>query len=648
MTDSSILEFIRRLDEVIRFGSARVFENISASGPVVALRAGLYPVGLALFLFPLLCILLGAGGFLLGLPLTKWHMLAALPLMSPVLYFSCGRKRAMALACFCAFLLANALLLALFSLPFYDEGDGIAYHKPAAILMADGWNPVRDPENTRRFDGDLRPANDNDGYVRSAVWWYPKAQWIFVAETYLLTGNVDAGSYANGIDMILSFALAWWGLAVLFRLSGFERFLASFVITMNTVVVVESTSGMIDTQIGSLLTILLFSLAGYAKTRDVRFLPFIAGSIPLVCNIKSTGFVYAGIAVLLFVVPLAWMARRNGGRQDRPLLAVIGASLLVTLVIGVNPYLTNTLNHANPLHPFTAGGAYDPIRAVYIDPPDSIFHGSNGLQRFVVSHLIAQPRTICGTPFNAFEIIPAQLFFGGYGYDLVHAEVCAFGPLFSIGLGASLVLLFFVGHRDAWWLLIAVAATVLAQPHPFIGRYVPQLWLVPPLVLCAIRSQSRPTVLHGIRSALLFYAILGLLATGCTLVIGGHWRNVRTRTRGDIYAVRLIEHNPRLLVGRASDLIGTWFYQERVVRDCLAAPRISEKDPRKQHYGAILVALRFAPVVLETDPKSARRELGKLIHPPPAGLLGNIAELRLRQIKRAWGGGMARLKPGKV
>ncbi len=642
-----MMDGIHRLDDAVRSGSDKIFASIRNASLSVAIRGSLFPFGLAMFLFPLLCIFLGAAGFLLGISLTKWHLFAALPLAGIVIHLSCGGKTGKAMVLFGLFLLANVLLLALFSLPFYDEGDGVAYHKPAAILMADGWNPVRDPENTRLFDGSIDPANANDGYSRGPVWWSPKAQWIFGAELYLATGNMDVGSCANGVYALVSFAIAYWGLSVLFRLSGFERLLAAFVIAANTTVVIQATSGMIDTQMGSLMTILLFSLASYAKTRDERFLPFIVCGIPLTCNVKTTGVVYAGIAVFLFVVPMAWTAWRKGERQDRRMLASIGAALLLTLVIGVNPYLTNTISHSNPLHPYAASGRNDPIRSEYIDPPGSIFHGTNGLQRFVVSYLLAQPATICGKPTGAFEIIPGRTFFGGYQYDLVYAEICAFGPLFAVGLAASLVLLFFMSHRYGWWILLVVAATVFVQPHSYIGRYVPQLWLVPPVVLCAIRSKSGETGSDGLRSALLFLAVFGILAAGCVIVIGGHWRSVRERTWSEMNAIKLIESNSRLSIGRASEQVGMWFCQERVARDCMALPPISRVEPRKQPGCTVVATLRYAPVYLECDPKDAKREIARLRLPPPSSLRGDIARLRFRQLRNAWGGGNAPPDPGK-
>src|SRR5574341_1200349 len=130
----------------------RIIDSILGSKQAV-IRNNCYQVVLTLFLFPLVCTTLGVAGFIVHTPLSKSHTVVALFLSFLILYMLSGKKTGKALACFGAFLLVISLLMVLFSFPFYDEGDGVAYHKPAAIMMADGWNPIWGFEDTKPFDG---------------------------------------------------------------------------------------------------------------------------------------------------------------------------------------------------------------------------------------------------------------------------------------------------------------------------------------------------------------------------------------------------------------------------------------------------------------------------------------------------------------
>ena len=88
-----------------------------------------------------------------------------------------------------------------------------------------------------------------------------------------------------------------------------------------------------------------------------------------------------------------------------------------------------------------------------------------------------------------------------------------FGDTFALPLIFSLVMLPVIRKWNIWIFIIAMWATVLINPHNWFARYVPQLWIIPVIVLCALSAQSNiePSIKKRFSWIVYFMAFLLML-----------------------------------------------------------------------------------------------------------------------------------------
>lgn len=136
----------------------------------------------------------------MGIPLTKWHGIVALLAAIGILWKLSPEKKVF---------LVNLLVVAglwlgcisLASLSRDRDVDSTAYHKPGAILMAEGWNPVWQPDLEQYL---IDKDYSSQDLLFSHVAYFPKGQGIIVGITYLLTGCLETGDYVNALLIFVS------------------------------------------------------------------------------------------------------------------------------------------------------------------------------------------------------------------------------------------------------------------------------------------------------------------------------------------------------------------------------------------------------------------------------------------------------------
>jgi len=223
--------------------------------------------------------------------------------------------------------------------------------------------------------------------------------------------------------------------------------------------------------------------------RPWRVAPFVAlgAAMVFLVNVKFTGLIF--VVLFIAVVVLAGV-RRSGVRAAAPSAAVLVVILGVAVVIiGFNPYVTNTVRHRSPLHPVLGPNAVD-IAEVHTG---RALRDKSNLGRLAASFTSRTnasgekattklPFTASGDEWRAFEFPNVRI--GG------------FGPLFSgislLALATAIGLLVLRLRRGraptpgaqvllAFALVLAISAVVL--PDSFLARFAPQIWFVPLLVL---------------------------------------------------------------------------------------------------------------------------------------------------------------------
>ncbi|MDO5113155.1 MAG: hypothetical protein Q4E67_02140 [Planctomycetia bacterium] len=261
-----------------------------------------YPICLGALAFPFFCFLLGSLGFLIGIPLTKWHGVVALLLAVGVLWkLSPGRK------VFAVNLLVVVGLwlgcLGMASLSRDRGSDSPIYHKPGAILMAERWNPVWQP-NLSSFMIGNGWSPDEVRYSHTA--YFPKGQWVIVGITYLLTGIIDAGDYVNWLLILVSVVLFYHLLMEWLKISPVLALVGAFLLAFNKIALQEINFGLIDGNMGLCFLLFLLSAVVWLKTGDRKWLPLVLGAAIYGCTLKHTAPVYFGLVGMLYSVPVVW------------------------------------------------------------------------------------------------------------------------------------------------------------------------------------------------------------------------------------------------------------------------------------------------------------------------------------------------------
>ncbi|MDO4568825.1 MAG: hypothetical protein Q4D38_00395 [Planctomycetia bacterium] len=286
-----------------------------------------YPISLGALAFPFFCFLLGSLGFLAGISLTKWHGVVALLLAIGVLWKWSPEKRVFIVN----LLVVMGLWLGCLGMASLSRDracgfyiDGQYYHKPAIIFMAEGWNPVWQPD-LASFMKEHGWSPQEINYSHTA--YFPKGQWAIGGITYCMTGIIDAGDYVNLLLIILSVPLFYHLLRAWLKNSSPLVLLAAFLLSLNVVAVEEINTGMIDGNLGLSFLLFLLSAVVWLKTGEKKWLPIMLGYAIYGCTLKHTAPIYFGIAGILYTLPVVWNFVQNRMKRNDKMLICGGGVL---------------------------------------------------------------------------------------------------------------------------------------------------------------------------------------------------------------------------------------------------------------------------------------------------------------------------------
>lgn len=442
-------------------------------------RGWTVPWELAALVFPLITVFAAAAGFLVGMPVTRWHMMGGLG-MSLLL---CLPGTAAGLVTRKLAVVATAIVAALAVAGIsvmYSNPDAEAYHRPASMLMVAGWNPVFDatPEAVEAFRG------PNESLRVWHVAYLPRAYWMFGAAVYRCLGFVEAADAFSILAVILSFCMVSRLLARTLGLRSWRRRAAATLVTASPAVAALTFGGSSDGASYSLFLLAVSAATLYLKTGRVRWLWHVVAALPLLANLKFTGVVCCGViaAVYLAGCLLEWRARRAGPELAARWLLAVAASVGLAVVIGFSPYLTSWARSGGPFYPAHTFDKRVPtshrITEDFLQMNDDA-RRMGYLGRFSYAYLsrsltlAAYDRGPAGEPFA-----PRFGVSGGVG---------GFGPVFRVAFVLSLLVLPFARVGPLGFPLACILITVLLQPTMSMGyaRYAPQFYAFPPLVFLA-------------------------------------------------------------------------------------------------------------------------------------------------------------------
>jgi len=457
--------------------------NSPAVNPRFAIETSPEAILLSGMIFVTAMLLQACIGFFLNIPIKGIYLYSSvfITLIADLSIGAYGKKIPLALYAFLATTLAIWVAVFLSSKTFDESYDGMAYQQVSIIAMHLGWNPVYSAHLSDWWSATFpNRAWLSRTLADDGLWsdHYPMASWVLGSIVSSATGSLNASKW---LGIFLAF-MACFAIFRGLRIIGAPA-LATAVIaistTMSPVVVAQFGTNYVDGSLGSALTIQVGAFLSWASKRKRTDLLVLIFSIILASNFKFTGALYS-LAMATLALLLGFTTEKKLDGTDIKLIA-FGAVCLG--IISFHPYADNLLAYGHPLYPMN-------VTNVMHGQIDQVFLDRDRITKFIISsfNAVSSPTV---APLGPHLVLPRL-----WHYRILSTpdiRINGFGSLFIYSLGAALVCLLFcltyIKSNSAsasranliWYAIGWIFITVVINPEFWWARYVPQLWLIPPL-----------------------------------------------------------------------------------------------------------------------------------------------------------------------
>lgn len=436
-------------------------------------------------------LLLCAFGLLVGLTISQWQFPIAFVLALIVNYYAAGFFRGEKVK---SFIKSSAAILALvigsilFAGYFYDVSfDGQWYHEQTVYELGKGYNPVYQelpvPPNEQQIAEKPGAPAINLKYLN--INSFSKGTELTAAAIYRVSDRIETGKAVNIILLIASFFLCLALLYKVDKVSILAKWLLAIILAFNPIVVNELLSFCVDGLAGSLLLCLLVTFCLLLQSHNRYNLFLLAILIIITVNVKITSLVFAGMFCVGFLVVLLLF------KNTVPLKKVIVTGIIATvtgiLFCGFNPYVTNAIRKQNVFYglsetrdelariqaPIMANR--NRVESLFISLAAHEDHDEMKINS--LSQMLKVPFT-----FNKSDIVAgtfSEIWFSGFG-PFFSGALCVAIIIFIIGLARFRKTIAF---KLAGVASLIILLTVLIVPDCWWARFVPQLWLLPAIIL---------------------------------------------------------------------------------------------------------------------------------------------------------------------
>jgi len=453
-------------------------------------------------------VLFSAITLIRGYAITAWQFPVAVVMMLVTEYYACHelfKINPKKVFFKCVIILTTVIFLCIsLAYSIYDvSSDGQWYHQETVYRIKNGWNPyLRElpvPKKPGLWDpklvwcsGPHVPPNGNlngDQEVLNIKYLninhFPKSVELTEAAIYAVTNHIETGKAVNSMMMLASLFLC---LAVCYkwdRWTHTKNWLIALTFTGNTITLAQLTSYCLDGVMYSVLICLIciFILLLLDKNKYHFFLFGLL--IMVLVNIKYTAIVYTAIFCLGFATYLAII--KNTGLLKKIMLTGSLSFVVGFFFIGFHPYMTNLIKYD------TVFQGLKETREYNSETMPGFMKGKSRFANFFISYSARsfggaadspRLRQVMKIPFtiNKKEIKNA---------NDPELSVAGFGPFFSGALILCLILLMSMTIRNrqeqifrtAIFILGFLLFSIFIIPDPWWARFVPQIWLIPCLVL---------------------------------------------------------------------------------------------------------------------------------------------------------------------
>ena len=475
------------------------------------LKCSSIAIGFGLLSVCVIILLLTSFLFLLGYNISNWIFPVSLLLASlPILYISKKDNSSYWRNCllFYSIILVS---LALSSIAYDPTGDGLTYHQDIIYQLKNGWNPVYAHHAT-------------GAHPVLAIWvsHYPKGIETISAVIYAFTNNIECGKTVNFMLVIASFCFilhyfsnVWAGL------KATKRFYYIFILTLCPVVVAQGLTYYVDWSQYALLAILVLTLLSMNNKIELYEKITIGIVVVLAVSIKLNHAFWVGFTILCYLLYVVFR-KKYSIACSITLVSVVGL-LVGCCVIGYNPYITNFIDHSNPLFSML-GEKGVIINNLPKSMPSNMVDNSAVENVFVslFSHTI--PPMLGTTPVKLYFPLTFTK------YDLVACgtadlRVSGYGLFFNVILILSLILygLCRLTRKERSMSLMILSGLVVALfilPFGWWARYVPFFYVFPFVILLYSERYQLPVYLKKLRKVIYAFTVINiLLVMGSALLI---------------------------------------------------------------------------------------------------------------------------------
>lgn len=387
------------------------------------------------------------------------------------------------------FFLGSSLLILLAAAFIYDVGwDGITYHSEAILGLLHGVNPIY-----ATFDGNFSLFTNH----------YPKTEWYFAAA---LGGALHRFQLGKSYDLFLILAcfIYSWRFFRGLRLDRSASLLLAAGTALSPIAASQILSFYVDGAMASLMSMLILSCLAQLGCPTWLDRIVLAASAAATFTTKFTGAAYVCVSLFLLLAALLLYPLGSGWREKfgriRPLLAAAALFVLATLLLGYSPYVTNVLEGHSPGYPASGSDKIPVIAGDTQGPREFFLPNRNRFENFVVSFLSTSSEAQ-GSQSPVLKIpltVRRSEIAASVNPDV---RTAGWGIFFSGVFLTSVALYLFARgwerHPEIVLLgVLLVLATTFTNPYAYWARLVPQIAMLPVLLLIpCFATTSRPVKL---------------------------------------------------------------------------------------------------------------------------------------------------------
>ena len=370
----------------------------------------------------------------------------------------------------------------------YDVSyDGNAYHQPIIYALANGWNPIYEHHNALISYG-----------WKMNIWidHYCKGAETIASAFLAVTGNIESGKTVNLLIPIALFLILYDFFKERFvvQFSTSKSLLYSLGIAFSMVVVGQITSYYID-YIGYFTFVLaLLGVYDIAETKGHVKVGYwmLVCCIMIAASVKFNMLFWAGYVVFCGLIVM--FVRKNYNNALRLALVSASTAIISVVVLSYNPFVTNTMDHANPFYPlFEKNILAGDSPARNSQPP--YMHNAPRYKQVVLSYFQRPSNNMKSTAYvPLYRISKTNIYRSGYCCTNVGG-----GGLFFIEILLATFAIFVLFRKGKYYkqfciAAIALIATLFILPLGSNFRYVPFIYLLPFLGLLYLETCEKQTL----------------------------------------------------------------------------------------------------------------------------------------------------------